>query len=173
MMNRRFWFLFIIYLSYPGLESKFHVTLTKFHSRHIAIHCISSQSNTRSLVECGLLFMRDELYNYAFVYRDGCHFCRSPLGKTNDVNPNEYMFQGPHHVKGMETRYFVWKWVILPVIIEPQPGNVGIGTNIIFIVSQILAYTRFVIIHSVLSNLWLHCCRIVMILGTFLQMEMS
>ena len=145
-MNRRFRFLLIVYLSYPGLGSEFYVTLTKFHSPHIAIHCISSQSNTRSVVECGLVFMREELYNYAFVYRDGCHVCRSPLGKTDNVNPNEYIFQGPHHVKGMEIRYFVWKWLILPIIIPASDRKRG-QTVFFFIVSQILVHTRLMIIH--------------------------
>ena len=76
-------------------------------------------------MECAILFMREQVYNYGFVYRDGCHVCRSPLGKTNDINQDEYMFQGPHHVKGMTIMYSLEN-VILKLSLQPQPWKMAV-----------------------------------------------
>ena len=108
-MDKQFHFLLILYLASAGQAVALNATITKFHSSHIALHCIMSLPYTRSSMECAILFMREQVYNYAFVYRDGCHVCRSPLGKTNDANQDEYMFRGPHYVKGMTIMYFFRK----------------------------------------------------------------
>ena len=101
-----FQFLVISCLAKEAMVVNFNATITKFNSTHIALHCTWSLSNTRSLMECAMVIMWEQVYHYAFVYRDGCHVCRSPLGKTYDVIQDEYMYQGPHHVKGTAERLF-------------------------------------------------------------------